>query len=270
MAEPIDRRRFLVRMSKGGLAVAVLGVAACSADEPSVETTGPTTTPPVETVGPATSGPVEPTTTTAAAQTPTTTEPTVVEWQRVALGNFSAYLVMRAGEAAIVDTGIPGSAGAIEAALTAIGGSWDAVSNVFLTHLHPDHVGSIGAVLEAAPAARAFAGAADIPSIASPRPITAVTDGERIFDLTMIATPGHTEGHISVLDPAASVLVAGDALVNTEGLSGSNPRFTADVEAAADSVRKLASFEFDTILFGHGDPITAGGSSRVAELVAGS
>jgi glyoxylase-like metal-dependent hydrolase (beta-lactamase superfamily II) len=90
-----------------------------------------------------------------------------------------------------------------------------------------------------------------------------------VFDLDVVATPGHTAGHICVLDPVAGVLVAGDAL-NTQGgtLAGSPPQFTADMEAARASVAKLAELSFETLLVGHGDPIEGGASEQVAALAA--
>ena len=35
-----------------------------------------------------------------------------------------------------------------------------------------------------------------------------------MFGLRVIATPGHTMGHISVYDEAASTFISGDALTN--------------------------------------------------------
>jgi glyoxylase-like metal-dependent hydrolase (beta-lactamase superfamily II) len=93
------------------------------------------------------------------------------------------------------------------------------------------------------------------------------SDGDNIFDLRVIETPGHTVGHISVLDEAAGILVVGDAMNRMDGvLSGSNPSFTADAAAADESVRKLAGFEFEVVLFGHSDPILSGGSAEVRDL----
>ena len=37
---------------------------------------------------------------------------------------------------------------------------------------------------------------------------------------------------------------------------------------ANDSVRKLATLSFETLVFGHGDPIDTGASEAVAELAA--
>jgi glyoxylase-like metal-dependent hydrolase (beta-lactamase superfamily II) len=167
----------------------------------------------------------------------------------------------------VVDTGVGGSAEAIQAGLGRLGLDWGAVGHIVITHQHGDHAGSAAAVLEAAPDAVGYAGGPDTPAIDVPRPLTSVGDGDEVFDLTIIATPGHTAGHISVLDEVAGVLVAGDAL-NTAGgqATGPNPRFSSDMETALASVAKLAGFSFETLLVGHGDPVTSGASDQVAAL----
>jgi len=186
-------------------------------------------------------------------------------WDRVDLGFVSAYIMVRGGEAAIVDTGTAGSEGDIAAALETIGLGWDSVGHVIVTHKHGDHMGSLAAILGAAPDATGYAGAEDIAAIAAPRQLTAVADGDHVFGLRIITTPGHTPGSISVLDETGGVLVAGDALGTSAGtVQGSNPQFTEDMGAALESVAKLGTFEFETLLVGHGDPILAGASDLVA------
>jgi glyoxylase-like metal-dependent hydrolase (beta-lactamase superfamily II) len=193
-----------------------------------------------------------------------------VTWQRVSLGFVSAYILSRNGEAAVVDTGVAGSAGDIEAGLAAIGLGWDAVGHVILTHAHPDHIGSASVVLDLAADASGYAGAGDRDTITAPRELTVVGDGEQVFGLEIIATPGHTPGHICVLDPIGGLLVAGDALNgNAGGVVGPNPQFSADMSMANESVKKLAAFTFDTILFGHGEPVIGGADDQVAALAAG-
>ena len=141
---------------------------------------------------------------------------------------------------------------------------WEAVHHVILTHYHPDHIGGVGEVLAAAPKATAYAGAADIPQIKSPRPIKAV---DEVFGLRVIATPGHTPGHVCVFDPAGSLLILGDAMNNIGNkLDGPDPQYTADMAQAHQSVKKLAKLTFQRALFGHGDPIDKGASQAIAKL----
>jgi glyoxylase-like metal-dependent hydrolase (beta-lactamase superfamily II) len=70
-----------------------------------------------------------------------------------------------------------------------------------------------------------------------------------------------------VLDPFSGILVAGDALTGADsGVAGPNPQFTPDMEMANASVAKLAGFDYEVALFGHGEPVLSDASSLVAEL----
>jgi glyoxylase-like metal-dependent hydrolase (beta-lactamase superfamily II) len=249
-------------MGKAGLAIVVFGTSACSDNSRGGTTSIPGTLAPTTTTPPSSTIASAPATTTAIAEGSA--------FQRVDLGFVSAYILYRAGEAALVDTGVDGSADAIEASLTEVGLGWDSVAHVILTHKHPDHVGSLDDILERSPGALVYAGASDIPAITASVTPTAVGDGAVVFDLQIIETPGHTAGHLSVLDSLAGVLVTGDAL-NGEGggVAGPDPAFSEDIAIADDSVRKLAGLRYEVALFGHGEPLLQGASTAVAELAAG-
>ena len=191
------------------------------------------------------------------------------ETLRVDLGFVNAYVLIRGREAAVVDTGTPGNASKIADVVRTGGLGWDAVRHVILTHYHPDHIGSVGEVLTAAPKATTYAGAADISQIKSPHPIKAVGDNDEVFGLRIITTPGHTPGHVCVFDPAGSLLILGDAMNNSGNkLAGPNPQYTADMDQAHQSVKKLAKLKFQRAVFGHGDPIDKGASQAIAKLAA--
>ncbi len=253
----LTRRMAIAEMGKFGLAVAIFGVTACS---PAPETTPPTTGGTV----PGTSS-----TTTTSATSTTTGSVSGTEFHRVDLGFVSAYLLARDGQVVLVDTGVGGSANEIGAALGEIGLSWDALSHVILTHKHPDHIGSLGQVHVFAPDAVVHAGTHDVPAIAEVLAPQPVVDGDMIFGLRVIETPGHTAGHISVLDPNSGILVTGDALNGTNGgVSGADPAFSEDMAVANESVRKLATFDYQVALFGHGEPVLEDASVAVAELAS--
>lgn len=244
----LTRRELLVDLGWGGVAVAVLG--GCSSPSPS--TPLQTSTPSLATTaGPATTG--------------GTATPGQLTWTRANLGFVSAYVLVRGRQAAVVDTGVAGSADAIGSALQTAGSSWEAVTDLVLTHHHGDHTGSLADVVARATKATVHAGAADIAQITSPRTVIAAADGSEIFGLQVVATPGHTLGHICVLDRATKILVAGDALNNSSGLSGSSPRNTADADQAKASVKKLAALDIAGILFGHGEPLTADASAALRQ-----
>jgi glyoxylase-like metal-dependent hydrolase (beta-lactamase superfamily II) len=189
---------------------------------------------------------------------------------RVDLGIVNAYVLIRGKEAAVVDTGTPNNGSKIADVVRTAGVDWNAVHHVILTHYHPDHIGSVGEVLTAADKATAYAGAADIPQIKSPRLIKAVADNDEVFGLRVIATPGHTPGHVCVFDPVGSLLILGDAMNNIGNkLAGPNPQYTADMAEGHQSVKKLAKLKFQRAVFGHGEPIDNGASQAIAKL-AGS
>ena len=263
---PRTRRTFLADLGRGGIALAVVTVLGCgpsSSSSPSVAASAASDESSADASAAASEG-------GATASAAASSGGEAVTWQRVNLGFVSAYVLVRGGEAAVVDTGTTGSEDAIEAALGEVGLDWAAVGHVIFTHLHGDHAGSSDAVMTAAADATGYAGEADIPGIAAPRPLTAVGDGDQVFDLSIVATPGHTAGSISVFDEVGGLFVAGDAL-RTDGGSPAPPgaEFTDDMDVAMQSVAKIGGLAFDTLLVGHGDPIESGASAAVAALADG-
>ena len=261
-AHQLSRRVFLTELSRRTFAVTILGAAvvSCGGDDRSGGRSSNTSGSPA-------SG-SEPTDGSAASSTSAAALPALT-WERVNLGFVSAYVLVRGNTAAVVDTGVAGSERQIGQTLVDLGLNWGDVDHVVLTHLHPDHAGSVGPVMDSATSATAYAGEADIASIDAPRAITAVGDGDDVFGMQVISTPGHTLGHISILDAETGLLVVGDAMNRTVGpLAGSNPERTADASAAVASVEKLAGLDFDTAVFGHGDPIEGGAQAEVAALAA--
>jgi glyoxylase-like metal-dependent hydrolase (beta-lactamase superfamily II) len=256
----INRRVFLARLGKGAVAMAVLG--ACGPDRTGSSTTSTTG---ASSTSSSTSG--SSTSTTAAASLSTTAPIGVGRLLRVNLGFVSAYIVVRGSEAAVVDTGVAGSEGSIETALGAIDIGWEAVGHLILTHHHPDHVGSMPAVMAAASGATGYIGEADLDNVSAPRKLQGVKDGDEVFGLQVIGTPGHTAGHISLLDPIASILIAGDALNGDNGgVAGPNPQFSENHDQALQTVEKMAGYEYESIYFGHGEPVLQRASGLVAEL----
>ena len=81
----------------------------------------------------------------------------------------------------------------------------------------------------------------DIGAFDTPRPFTTVADGDHVFGLRIVGTPGHTPGHIAVLDEVGGLLVAGDAVIVKDGvLQGPDPDNTMDMPTALQSVKKMA------------------------------
>lgn len=264
----MTRRIFLADLGRFTLGVSLLGLAAC-ASESDATTTSTTSSDPAGS------------TTTSSSSTSTTAAETGSQadaflWQRIDLGNVSAVVLAKAGEAVLVDTGNPGDEGSIEETLTAMGLGWGDLGHVIVTHRHGDHQGSLQAVMGSATDATAYCGEGDLEAIRSPRALTIVGNGDQVLGLDIVETPGHTPGHICVHDAAGGLLIAGDALNGAgsgvdgseTGVGGANPRYTADMGVAAESIKTLATLSFDVAIFGHGAPLEGGASEAVAALAA--
>jgi glyoxylase-like metal-dependent hydrolase (beta-lactamase superfamily II) len=258
------------------VAIAVFGLAACSSDSSdSLSGSAPTQrggAGDADTEASSTSGGSEPSE-TAPGSDPTggdvEPEPGTLAWERVNLGFVSAYVLARGKELAVVDTGGSGSEDEILGAITTLGGNWDDVAHVILTHAHGDHAGSINAVLENAPTAAGYAGAADLSKITAVRDLTALNNGDEVFGMQIIGTPGHTPGHISVFDEMSGLLLAGDAMNEQAGrIIGANPDFSQDMDLAAASIQRMATRTVDTVLFGHGEPVLEDAGQALQELAA--
>ena len=261
-----SRRRFLVEFG-GGVASVVLVAACSSSGDDSAVGDAPTGTTGAEGVGAVTTEP------SAAADSEKSAENSGgLAWQQVSFGFVSAYLLQRGSEVTIVDTGT-GTTDEFESGLASLGASWSNVANVILTHSHGDHVGGLDAVIANAPTVNAFAGVGDIEAIAGggfdAERLTGVADGDEVFGLEVISTPGHTPGHIVVFDRESGLLVAGDA-INTSGgaVTGPNPDFTPDMASAEASVAKIIEGRsVTTALVGHGSPVEGTAGDSLAELV---
>lgn len=203
----------------------------------------------------------------------------------------------------LVDTGIPGMEDAIGAALAEHDLSFADIRQVIITHHDGDHIGSLRAVV-AASAAQVWALSTEIPYIdgrerpqklppqeqvdamlqdptlaaplramlSMPRvsvPVDrALSDGERLplaGGVRVVATPGHTYGHLSLYLERSKTLISGDALTSRGGeLHGPPPFATPDKNAAAQSVQRLSNLDVQTIVTYHGGLVSedAGGQLR--------
>jgi len=159
----------------------------------------------------------------------------------------AAHLIVRSGRAAVVDCGTTRSVPRIVDSLGALGVDPEDVELLFLTHVHLDHAGGAGALLEQLPNAIAVVHPRGAPHLIDPARLEAGTravygdaeydrlygtlipiapdrvriaaDGERVmlgqcaFDL--FHTPGHALHHLVVHDREADAVFTGD----TFGLS---------------------------------------------------
>jgi glyoxylase-like metal-dependent hydrolase (beta-lactamase superfamily II) len=202
-------------------------------------------------------------------------------------GYVNSFLITEEDGLTLVDSGLKGNDRKIGRAIRQLGRKPNEIRTILLTHHHADHVGSLAALLASSGAA-AWAHPIDAPIIAGDRPrphankssflgLTLgpiadrlpqnhppparpsrdATDGTVVpvaGGVQVIHTPGHTMGHVSYLMPGhGGVLFAGDAAGHMFGkLAKPLGMFTEDMDAAKESIRKLAALEFDTACFGHG------------------
>ncbi len=159
-----------------------------------------------------------------------------------------AYLVSHSSGLILVDTGMDPSGHALDAALSQLGAAWPDVSQVLITHAHPDHIGALDHVRKAAPAATVMASPLDgLPGL---HPLA---DRDTIGPLKVIASPGHTAGHLCFLDEEHGALIVGDCLGTMAGrLSRGPQQFTADPHVAEQTLHSLLTLRGPRMLFGHG------------------
>lgn len=209
----------------------------------------------------------------------------------------SVFLIEGTDGFTLVDTGSRGSLRRIVPALGALGVSPAGLARILLTHHHADHLGGLPAIRAWAPGAEVIAPAheaaivrgeqpADRPSNAFLRlavrlqrlptaPVDrVVAEGDEVGGFRVVATPGHTLGHVSLLRERDGLLLAGDALANLPapiGLGvGVFRGICADPAGATRSAEKLLAAGFSTIACSHGPPLRLGAEELVQAAVARS
>lgn len=161
------------------------------------------------------------------------------------------FLVPHATGLTLVDTGLNHSVPSITGKLTEIGADWGEVTDVILTHHHPDHIGGLSEAMAMAPGAAVWASAHDTFPVA----VKAAEDGEMIRGLRVIATPGHTSGHLSLLSDQDGVLLIGDLAGIQDGrLMRAPAPFTSDAAEAERSLYKASLLDFADLYPSHGAP----------------
>jgi len=164
------------------------------------------------------------------------------------------FVVPRPDGVVLVDVGPPTTGKQIEAVLAQLGATWSDVSDIVLTHAHVDHIGGLVEVAKHAPRAVVRAGAGDLSEIRlDGRAIEPLAEADRVRDLVVLETPGHTPGHLSLLAEANSLVLVGDAVGSVGGaLSFGPPAFTADPGQARASLERLARLAVGSFVFSHG------------------
>lgn len=172
---------------------------------------------------------------------------TTVDAEYFRPGFASVHVIQRDGRAAIVDTGANSSVPLVLRALTELGIEPATVDWLILTHVHLDHAGGAGVLLQQLPAARVIVHPRGAPHLIDPQRLQAASiavygadlfaklygdllpipaacvqstvDGETLrlgsSELTILHTPGHAMHHQVLFDHSARAVFTGD----TFGLS---------------------------------------------------
>ena len=216
-------------------------------------------------------------------------------WQ-LKLGVVNSFLLETEDGLLVIDTGYPGSADKLFAAVRETGHDPANIRHLLLTHCHIDHAGS-AAEVHRRTGARTYAHAIDAALIAqgeAERAGTTVTPGlipalvYRFFiknegthyeplpideslhhgdvlplsgGIEIIHTPGHSAGHIALLLAQEGVLVAADLCAHVFGLSYST--VNEDIRLAQQSILRVADYRFEQAVFGHGNPVVKQASQQL-------
>jgi hypothetical protein len=156
-------------------------------------------------------------------------------YQLTRIGLFNMYLVRESDSFTLIDTGLAGSAPRVVEAAHRIAA--EPIERLLLTHAHGDHIGSLDKLSAALGRADVAIGRREARLLpkkpaqdrslnpsepqckvkgsfpgAETAPTHLLEDGELYGSLRVVATPGHTPGHVSYFDERDGTLYAGDAL----------------------------------------------------------
>jgi len=101
------------------------------------------------------------------------------------------------------------------------------------------------------------------------RPDITLLPGELLYGITAIAIPGATPGETAFFSNTG-VMMLGDAVINTSterGLELLPDKYVTDPKQNRASLRTLLSFDFHTLTFAHGAPVTANAKQKLTALL---
>ncbi len=204
------------------------------------------------------------------------------------------YLIEDPDGLTIIDGGIAQSTKAILDQITGSGRKLTDVKRILLTHAHPDHVGALPE-LQARSGGQMITSETEKPYTEGPTPapvnptmmrlmptptpkMTGITVDRTVNDgdvipalggLRVVATPGHSPGQIAFYQPERKIIILGDTLMHLfGGLRLPLPMFTADMDEAKRSIKKVAALDIEIACFGHGQPITENANGQIRAFAA--
>jgi glyoxylase-like metal-dependent hydrolase (beta-lactamase superfamily II) len=198
-------------------------------------------------------------------------------------GMFNCFLVKEDHTFTLVDTNFPGSESEI---LKAAGSLGCPISRIALTHTHFDHAGSLDALTAALPEvevsvsareARLLRGDFSLDAGEHGKPLRGfkraqsrvhglLGDGDQVGSLRVVASPGHSPGHVAFVDSRDNTLLAGDSYMTQRGVIAAGVYsfffplpawFSWNCALAAESAAKLAALKPSRLAVGHGPTIVS-------------
>ncbi|WP_322801472.1 MBL fold metallo-hydrolase [Thermoflexus sp.] len=201
---------------------------------------------------------------------------------------IAAYLLYDGREAALVETGPTSTMEKLLEGVQAAGVPLEALRHLIVTHIHLDHAGASGALIQRLPWARVYVHPVGAPHLVDPSRLLAsaariygdllkplwgevipvpadrlvvVSDGERlsVAGHTLIAfdTPGHARHHHAFLDETTGLLFTGDiAGVRLPGIRYVRPPTPPpelDLEAWSNSIARLRALKASGLCLTHFD-----------------
>jgi glyoxylase-like metal-dependent hydrolase (beta-lactamase superfamily II) len=217
--------------------------------------------------------------------------PTVGSW---AVNSFA--LLDDDGSVTLVDTGLEKAPARIVAGLAALGKHPTDVQRIVLTHAHPDHAGGAKELAErtgapvavhtddagfvetgnSAPNDKSYTVGRIFARLQDGR-FPAVRVGEKLADgqvldvaggLRVVATPGHSPGHISLLHEPTRTLITGDAIFNVLGVRYPPRVFCSDFRLSKRTAHVLGELEYERAGFTHGPEMLGGAREAVRRFLA--
>jgi glyoxylase-like metal-dependent hydrolase (beta-lactamase superfamily II) len=217
-----------------------------------------------------------------------TLNPNLIQLTRYRFVN--AYLVREDDGFTLVDTTLGGGADDLIAAAQAASGQ---IKRIALTHGHGDHIGSVeGLKQKLGPDVQVLLGELDARILAGENvvegklpgswpkvqwaPDVRLAPGDRVGSLEVVASPGHSPGHMAFLDTRDRTLIAGDVFTSYGQVAVTNSfywRFpfatmaTWDKSKDVESARALRALDPVLLVVGHG-PATAAPGEAMDKAIA--